>query len=168
MDHYRTLGVAPTATAAEIRAAYRARSKRVHPDMGGDAEEFDRLQRAYRVLAEPTDRRRYDRERTGGRPAGAGTAAPGADRAGGAADEPRGWTAADLEPQRTSGCGGQIASIVVLMGVWAAMSGLGFGLVGMGGDPSTATRTAAFAAWLLIIWALVVGLLLRRRRRSRL
>lgn len=167
MDHYRTLGVAPTANAAEIRAAYRARSKMLHPDMGGDAAAFDRLQRAYRVLAEPSARRRYDRERaragpTRRAPSGIGSSTDVSD--GGV----RGWTAADLEPRRGAGCGGQLASIAVLAAVWVALSGFGFGLVGMSGDPSTATRTAVFAAWLLVIWALVAGLMIRRRRRSRL
>ncbi|MEM9613891.1 MAG: DnaJ domain-containing protein [Actinomycetota bacterium] len=170
MDHYRTLGVAPTASPAEIRAAYRARSKVLHPDMGGDAAAFDRLQRAYRVLAEPAERRRYDRERAGPRASGPASAPSGHAAARAAAERDgavRGWTAADLEPRRGGGCMGQVGSIVALFVVWAALSGFGFGLVGMSGDPSTAARTAVFAGWLLVIWALVTGLLVRRRRRSR-
>jgi hypothetical protein len=43
----RSLGVAPGATADEIRRAYRERVKEVHPDHGGDEEEFRRLREAY-------------------------------------------------------------------------------------------------------------------------
>ena len=35
-DHYATLGVPPAVSAAEIDRAYRARIRRVHPDLGTD------------------------------------------------------------------------------------------------------------------------------------
>ena len=42
MSHYDTLGVAPTATDEEIRAAYKRLAMKYHPDReGGDAEKFD-------------------------------------------------------------------------------------------------------------------------------
>jgi hypothetical protein len=41
------LGIAPPFHAKQVRAAYRARSKEVHPDAGGDHAEFVRLQAAY-------------------------------------------------------------------------------------------------------------------------
>lgn len=45
------LGVRPAATAAEIRAAFRAKAKSAHPDRsGGEAEAFRRLVAAYRQL----------------------------------------------------------------------------------------------------------------------
>lgn len=42
-----TLGVTPPFSSERVRAAYRARSKTVHPDAGGDHAEFVRLQAAY-------------------------------------------------------------------------------------------------------------------------
>ncbi|SIO47174.1 hypothetical protein SAMN05444166_5026 [Singulisphaera sp. GP187] len=42
-----TLGVVPPFSSDRIRSAYRARSKTVHPDTGGDHAEFVRLQAAY-------------------------------------------------------------------------------------------------------------------------
>lgn len=42
-----TLGVAPPFSSERVRAAYRLRSKTVHPDTGGDPTEFVRLQAAY-------------------------------------------------------------------------------------------------------------------------
>lgn len=61
MNPYRVLGLAPTATAAEIRDAYRRRAKVTHPDAGGSAAEFDRLTEAYDTLADPGRRFAYDR-----------------------------------------------------------------------------------------------------------
>lgn len=42
-----TLGVVPPFSSERVRSAYRARSKTVHPDTGGDHAEFVRLQAAY-------------------------------------------------------------------------------------------------------------------------
>jgi hypothetical protein len=66
-DLYEELGVGPDATREEIAAAYRAAAKRLHPDTRPtDAEaaaEFARLGAAYRVLADPEERARYDESR---------------------------------------------------------------------------------------------------------
>lgn len=69
MDHsdplglYRSLGISPTATAAEIAAAFRKRSKETHPDTSGreSAEEFVQVSAAYEVLSDPARREKYDR-----------------------------------------------------------------------------------------------------------
>lgn len=61
MNPYRVLGLAPTATAAEIRDAYRRQAKISHPDAGGSAADFDRLTAAYDTLADPGRRFAYDR-----------------------------------------------------------------------------------------------------------
>lgn len=44
---FRSLGVPRGASADEVRSAYRERVKEVHPDHGGDQEEFRRLREAY-------------------------------------------------------------------------------------------------------------------------
>lgn len=75
-DHYDVLGVAPTASAAEIRQAYRRLARRYHPDVGpgGDARRFEELSDAYEVLHDAVRRARYDESLTAG-PAVDGAAA---------------------------------------------------------------------------------------------
>ena len=62
MSHYDTLGVAPDATDSEIKKAYRALVKQVHPDSGnpGDLSRFREIQNAYEVLSDVSRRRAYD------------------------------------------------------------------------------------------------------------
>jgi hypothetical protein len=68
--HYEVLGVAPDASAAEIRAAYLAKARRLHPDrqVGASAAQIAAAQRsmqevnaAWTVLSDPRARRDYDR-----------------------------------------------------------------------------------------------------------
>jgi hypothetical protein len=70
-DYYADLGVKPTATADDIKAAYRAAAKRAHPDAGGSAEAMQRVNEAHAVLADPLARRDYDRRRAEPKPASA-------------------------------------------------------------------------------------------------
>ncbi len=74
-DYYATLGVAPSATSAEIRHAYREKARRLHPDVNESpdaAEAFAALAKAHDVLADPGRRRAYDlSRRDGARAAGA-------------------------------------------------------------------------------------------------
>ena len=69
MDLYALLGVARTASDADIERAYRRLARRYHPGINpGDrvAEQaFARIQAAYQILADAERRREYDR---GGRP----------------------------------------------------------------------------------------------------
>jgi hypothetical protein len=44
---YEILEVSESATAEEIRDAWKAKMKKAHPDVGGDAKEFKRIQDAY-------------------------------------------------------------------------------------------------------------------------
>ena len=61
-DFYLVLQVAPNATPEEIRAAYRCRALKLHPDhSGADSEPFIELQNAYSVLSDPSQRAAYDR-----------------------------------------------------------------------------------------------------------
>lgn len=57
---YAILGVAPTASPAEIRTAYRQRCKECHPDAGGTEEQFYELRTAYMVLSDADKRAKYD------------------------------------------------------------------------------------------------------------
>lgn len=60
-DYYVVLGIAHSATAEEIHAAFRRRSKELHPDISGtDSEPFLELREAYSVLSHPARRRDYD------------------------------------------------------------------------------------------------------------
>ncbi|MCS4040479.1 J domain-containing protein [Salinibacter ruber] len=66
-DHYARLGVRPSASADEIRAAYRKKARETHPDQNPDdpkaAERFRTIQEAYQVLGDPERRKSYDRAR---------------------------------------------------------------------------------------------------------
>jgi len=75
--------VSPDATEAEIRAAHRKLSQRVHPDAGGTDALFRRVQVAYETLSDPERRAEYDRMRS----------RPGRDGGGDPSDG--GWTAGD-------------------------------------------------------------------------
>ena len=76
-DHYATLGLPPTAAAAEIEAAYRRLAAAHHPGLlraPAEAAPFLAVQAAYAVLADPRRRADYDRQRPPA--AGPGAAAP--------------------------------------------------------------------------------------------
>ena len=74
-DPYGVLGVAPGASDAEIKAAYRALVKRHHPDAGGEEAAMLALNAAWEVLGDRERRRHYDRSRSSPRPAAGGAAA---------------------------------------------------------------------------------------------
>lgn len=59
-DYYETLCVSRSADASTIRKAYRRIARKVHPDRGGNAEDFKRLSEAYEVLNDPDRRAQYD------------------------------------------------------------------------------------------------------------
>jgi curved DNA-binding protein CbpA len=64
-DYYAILGVAADATPMDIKAAYRRRAKRYHPDTTAldprrAQTRFSELTEAYRVLINPQTRRAYD------------------------------------------------------------------------------------------------------------
>jgi hypothetical protein len=61
VDYYELLGVGPTASVGEIRTAYRALAKVMHPDAGGTAGTFRLLREAYETLSDPQRRADYDR-----------------------------------------------------------------------------------------------------------
>ena len=59
-DYYGALGVARTATAADIKQAFRKLASQHHPDKGGDTAKFQSIQAAYAVLGDEQKRAEYD------------------------------------------------------------------------------------------------------------
>lgn len=82
---YEVLGVPKTATAEEIKQAYRAGARKHHPDMNpgddGAAERFKEVQSAYDQIGDPVKRAQYDSGhmnfRRRGRSSGSATPNPG-------------------------------------------------------------------------------------------
>jgi curved DNA-binding protein len=81
-DYYQVLGVSRSATADEIRSAYRKLALKYHPDRNPGnkqaEDKFKEMNEAYQVLSDTEKRSRYDKlgsaysnyERTGGQPGG--------------------------------------------------------------------------------------------------
>ncbi|WP_232701168.1 J domain-containing protein [Halobacterium wangiae] len=53
---FATLGLSPSASEDEVKAAYRERIKEVHPDHGGDRETFEAVREAYAAARQATAR----------------------------------------------------------------------------------------------------------------
>ncbi len=66
-DHYKILGIKPSATLTEVKKAYRKLAMQYHPDKNPDNEfaqiQFIEVQEAYTVLSNPIRREKYDDER---------------------------------------------------------------------------------------------------------
>ncbi|WP_341947090.1 DnaJ domain-containing protein [Microbacterium sp. LWH11-1.2] len=58
---YEVLGVPSTTGDDDLRRAYRLRLRQTHPDTGGDAAVFIRVQRAWELVGTPEGRAAYDR-----------------------------------------------------------------------------------------------------------
>ena len=63
-DYYEVLGVQKTASADDIKKAYRSLARKYHPDLHPDdkdcAEKFKEVNEAYEILSDPSKKERYD------------------------------------------------------------------------------------------------------------
>lgn len=106
LDYYELLDVAPTASAAEIREAYRRAVRTAHPDVGGTSGLFRLITVAYETLSDPDRRAVYDASLgAAGAPradewSGAPAGPPGPDEADAAWGEEASWSAADGRPDQ--------------------------------------------------------------------
>jgi hypothetical protein len=73
-DYYHVLGIQRTATATEIKSAYRKLARKRHPDVNRGSEkaarEFAMLSLAYHTLIDPQERAFHDRQLDGGKRGG--------------------------------------------------------------------------------------------------
>ncbi|HWQ99731.1 MAG TPA: DnaJ domain-containing protein, partial [Candidatus Methylomirabilis sp.] len=60
-DYYEVLGVPKNASQDDVKKAFRKKAHELHPDKGGDAEAFKRVNEAYQVLGDEKQRAAYDR-----------------------------------------------------------------------------------------------------------
>lgn len=63
MDFYEILGIEPCASFDEIKRAYQELARKFHPDKNGCEEKFHEIDRAYKILRDPIERKIYDSER---------------------------------------------------------------------------------------------------------
>ncbi|MDL2341698.1 MAG: molecular chaperone DnaJ [Patescibacteria group bacterium] len=59
-DYYEVLGVSKSASADEVKKAFRKAAIEHHPDRGGDEAKFKEINEAYEVLKDPAKKQRYD------------------------------------------------------------------------------------------------------------
>lgn len=59
-DYYEILGISKSASADEIKKAFRKLAVKYHPDKGGDEAKFKEINEAYEVLKDTSKRQRYD------------------------------------------------------------------------------------------------------------
>lgn len=93
---YEILGVSPAASLSEIKAAYRKRARKTHPDVAGSEMNglFLLVQHAHEVLSDPARRAEYDRTTDGG------YQPPAKDPPPSPADPPPGdWVAGEQVPE---------------------------------------------------------------------
>jgi hypothetical protein len=149
-DLYQVLGVAPSATSAEIAGAFRAQARHLHPDRNpGDVDAIERfklLTLAYQTLIRPPSRDAYDRRHLVGH---ASDAAPAP-----AQHEPLFRTAGRARAAVWSGV------LLLLLGTAAAAT---LAMVDTGGTAETVTLWIAAVKLLVCGPALAIAGALRLR-----
>ncbi|SEA51635.1 curved DNA-binding protein [Arachidicoccus rhizosphaerae] len=64
IDYYKILGLTKTASAEDIKKAYRKLARKYHPDLNPDDEnakkQFQQINEAHEVLSDPEKRKKYD------------------------------------------------------------------------------------------------------------
>jgi len=76
-DYYKILGVSKSASADEIKKAFRKKAHEHHPDKGGDTATFNKVNEAYQTLSDPQKRQQYDTYGAAGPTGGFGGGQPG-------------------------------------------------------------------------------------------
>ena len=60
MNYYQQLGVNKNASPSEIKQAFKSLAMQHHPDRGGNATTFQKINNAYETLKDPVKRQQYD------------------------------------------------------------------------------------------------------------
>jgi DnaJ-class molecular chaperone len=60
-EYYKILNIPKTASDRDIKLAYHKRAMKMHPDRGGNEEQFKKLVEAYEVLSDKNKRQLYDK-----------------------------------------------------------------------------------------------------------
>lgn len=63
---YQILGIEKTASADDIKKAYKKLAVQNHPDKGGDEKKFQEISNAYDILSDPKKKQDYDNGNNGG------------------------------------------------------------------------------------------------------
>ena len=59
-DYYDILGISKSASADEVKRAYRKKAHQHHPDKGGESEKFKEINEAYQIIGDEKKRSTYD------------------------------------------------------------------------------------------------------------